>query len=179
MTNQIYIANLGKYVEGELVGGWFEFPVDMSEVAEEIGLNERYEEIAIHDYETVYPISIGEYDNIKSLNEKIEMLDNVDGLKELCEALTDSSEKYNVNGWGELLRSVLCDLGCDHDIVDDEYIEHHIANNASDWTRLKFFLADANINNDYHLLDGYGNIAELWYDDAWSVLKDAVNNFVN
>ena len=27
---QVYIANLGKYNEGELVGDWFSFPLDES-----------------------------------------------------------------------------------------------------------------------------------------------------
>lgn len=48
---RIYIANLGKYNEGELVGAWFTPPVDYDEMAERIGLNDRYEEYAIHDYE--------------------------------------------------------------------------------------------------------------------------------
>ena len=48
---RIYIANLGKYNEGELVGAWFTPPVDFEEVKERIGLNDEYEEYAIHDYE--------------------------------------------------------------------------------------------------------------------------------
>lgn len=48
---QVYIANLGKYNEGELVGAWFTFPIDFEEVKEKIGLNDEYEEYAIHDYE--------------------------------------------------------------------------------------------------------------------------------
>ena len=31
---RIYIANLGKYNEGELVGAWFTPPVDYDEMAE-------------------------------------------------------------------------------------------------------------------------------------------------
>ena len=34
---RIYIANLGKYNEGELVGAWFTPPVDYDEMAERIG----------------------------------------------------------------------------------------------------------------------------------------------
>ena len=45
---RIYIANLGKYNEGELVGAWFTPPVDYDEMAERIGLNDEYEEYAIH-----------------------------------------------------------------------------------------------------------------------------------
>ncbi len=48
---RVYIANLGKYNEGELVGAWFEPPIDFDEVKERIGLNDQYEEYAIHDYE--------------------------------------------------------------------------------------------------------------------------------
>ena len=36
---QVYIANLGKYNEGELVGDWFSFPLDEEVIAERIGLN--------------------------------------------------------------------------------------------------------------------------------------------
>ena len=35
---QVYIANLGKYNEGELVGDWFSFPLDEEVIAERIGL---------------------------------------------------------------------------------------------------------------------------------------------
>ena len=45
---QVYIANLGKYNEGELVGAWFTPPIDYDEMAERIGLNDEYEEYAIH-----------------------------------------------------------------------------------------------------------------------------------
>ena len=41
---RVYIANLGKYNEGYLVGDWFSFPIDEEEVAERIGLNSYYEE---------------------------------------------------------------------------------------------------------------------------------------
>lgn len=56
---RVYIANLGKYNEGELVSAWFTLPVDYDEMAGRIGLNNRYEEYAIHDYEL--PFEIDEY----------------------------------------------------------------------------------------------------------------------
>ena len=52
---QVYIANLGKYNEGELVGDWFSFPLDEEVIAERIGLNAEYEEYAIHDTDN-FPI---------------------------------------------------------------------------------------------------------------------------
>src|SRR4051812_33842011 len=67
MELQLYIANLGKYNEGFLVGEWFTLPVDFEEVAEQIGLNEVYEEYAIHDYEA--PFKISEHASLETLND--------------------------------------------------------------------------------------------------------------
>ena len=58
---RVYIANLGKYNEGELVGAWFEPPIDMDEVRERIGLNDQYEEYAIHDFELPFEIGVYAY----------------------------------------------------------------------------------------------------------------------
>ena len=64
---QVYIANLGKYNEGELVGDWFSFPLDEEVIAERIGLNAEYEEYAIHDTDN-FPMEISEYTSIEELN---------------------------------------------------------------------------------------------------------------
>ena len=53
----VYIANLGKYNEGYLVGAWFTFPIDEEDVKEKIGLNEQYEEYAIH-VPTTFPLRL-------------------------------------------------------------------------------------------------------------------------
>ena len=65
---QVYIANLGKYNEGELVGDWFSFPLDEEVIAERIGLNAEYEEYAIHDTDN-FPMEISEYTSIEELVE--------------------------------------------------------------------------------------------------------------
>ena len=96
---EVYIANLGKYNEGELVGDWFTFPIDFEEVKERIGLNERYEEYAIHDYE--FPIKLPEYISIDELNnmyEKIEELpshivDNLEDFVSYFGSLEDIDEE--------------------------------------------------------------------------------------
>jgi len=72
----VYIANLGKYNEGYLVGAWFTFPIDEEDVKEKIGLNEQYEEYAIHDTDN-FPIAIGEYISIEELNEMYEMIEEL------------------------------------------------------------------------------------------------------
>lgn len=73
---QVYIANLGKYNEGYLVGAWFSFPIDEEDVKEKIGLNENYEEYAIHDTDN-FPMEIGEYVSISELNQMYEMMEDL------------------------------------------------------------------------------------------------------
>ena len=93
---KIYIANLGKYNEGELVGKWVELPCeDLDEVLREIEVVDgtAYEEYAIHDYESdIEGLNIGEYDNIFSLNEIAEKLNELsDYDKNWLEAYLDAS----------------------------------------------------------------------------------------
>lgn len=80
---KVYIANLGKYNEGELVGKWLELPIDMSDEWEEFKQSiqidgEEYEEWAIHDYEAPEGIKIDENDNIEELNELAEQMEELD-----------------------------------------------------------------------------------------------------
>ena len=48
------------------------FPIDFEEVKEKIGLNDEYEEYAIHDYEL--PFTVDEYTSIGELNRLWEMV---------------------------------------------------------------------------------------------------------
>ena len=84
---RVYIANLGKYNEGELVGDWFSFPLDEEEIAERIGLSAEYEEYAIHDTDSI-PMDIPEYISIEELNNMYELMEELpepvfENLKEL------------------------------------------------------------------------------------------------
>lgn len=73
----LYIANLGKYNEGELEGGWISLPTEEETIREfldkVVGINKDYEEWAIHDYQGEL-IKPDEYDDIFELNEQAEKL---------------------------------------------------------------------------------------------------------
>ena len=76
----IYLTNLGKYNEGELIGEWVELPVSQEElqkVFERIGINEEYEEYFITDYECDF-YEVGEYENLDTLNEIAERIEELD-----------------------------------------------------------------------------------------------------
>lgn len=93
----VYIVNLGKYVEGKSVGAWFSLPVNEEAVRERIGLNEHYEEYAVHDYEL--PFDVDEYISISELNKEYEMFmeldeDIRDGAEALLKYYTNLKELY-------------------------------------------------------------------------------------
>lgn len=77
MEMKVYIVNLGKYNEGELVGAWFTPPVDFEDVRERIGLNHDYEEYAIHDYEL--PFDVDEYTSIEEINRLCALAEELEG----------------------------------------------------------------------------------------------------
>lgn len=91
----IYIANLGKYNEGQLVGKWLELPCSDEEIfntLKEIGINKEYEEYAIHDYEcSVEGMIVPEYASISMLNDLANELEDMEAYKiKLIEALLES-----------------------------------------------------------------------------------------
>lgn len=81
---RIYLTNLGKYNEGELVGKWVDLPCDdfAAELAK-IGVSNEpdesgryYEEYFITDYESdVHGLRVGEYDNLDELNDLAEAIE--------------------------------------------------------------------------------------------------------
>ena len=78
---KIFLTNLGKYNEGELVGKWLELPCDdITAELESIGVkaNSRYEEYFITDYENEVGYEVGEYESLEKLNELAEKLEDLD-----------------------------------------------------------------------------------------------------
>ena len=100
MMMNIYLTNLGKYNEGELVGEWVQLPIsneELQKVFERIGINEEYEEYFITDYECDF-YEIGEYENIDTLNEIAEKIDNLDEEQEQVVKVLMSECGYDLDG---------------------------------------------------------------------------------
>lgn len=94
---RIWIGNLGKYNEGYLVGEWVDLPCDdFDEVFERIGINERYEEIFIADFENDYGYNVGEYDSLTMLNDVAETLEGLSDYEcDVWEALHDDGFNHD------------------------------------------------------------------------------------
>lgn len=125
MTMKIYLTNLGKYNEGELIGEWVTLPIteeELEAVFERIGINEEYEEYFITDYETdVDGLKIGEYDNLEELNELAETLEDM------------SEEELEVVG-------VMLEDGCEFDeaIEKTENGDYRVYYNCNDMSDVAF-----------------------------------------
>ncbi len=97
----VYIANLGKYNEGELQGAWFTPPLNFDEVKEKIGLNDEYEEFAIHDYES--PIPVHEYTSLEEINNMANLFQEIPD--NLANAIDDMMNEW-FSSLEELVESI-------------------------------------------------------------------------
>jgi hypothetical protein len=80
-TISIYLMNLGKYTEGDIVGRWVQLPVeDWKPILDSIGINKQYEEWIIADSDA--PFKIEELDDIFELNEIAKEIKDFDRVKE-------------------------------------------------------------------------------------------------
>lgn len=78
---KVYLTNLGKYNEGCLIGEWLSLPTSEEEINKtlsNIGINEKYEEWFLTDWESDLGIEVGEYTNIFELNKKINEINDMD-----------------------------------------------------------------------------------------------------
>ena len=123
MTNttilRVFVTNLGKYNEGELVGEWLDLPAsdeEISELLERIGIDgEEYEEFFITDYESDLGITCGEYDDLDDLNDIAENVENLDEWeRDIVEALL---ENYDLEDALDKVDDVIVYCDCD-DMAD-------------------------------------------------------------
>lgn len=129
----VFITNLGRYNEGELVGEWLELPASVEEISESIsriGINEEYEEWFLTDWEvnSEIDIDIGEYSDIYTLNEIAEQISNLDEREKIAAAILLND--YGAD-WAEVLSI----------IENGDYI---LLENIKDYSYLGMALADEN-----------------------------------
>ena len=132
----VFITNLGKYNEGELVGEWVSLPCDdLDAVYERIGIGEEYEEAFITDFETDFNYSVGEYESIEDLNEYAEELEGTDAdlvaayLEAqggtLCDALDNAPDCIWYPGYTLLdVAYQLIDECCDLPEIAERYFDY-------------------------------------------------------
>ena len=137
---KVWVGNLGKYNEGNLVGRWIELPIDeddLEKVLESIGIdNEEYEEIFIADYDLPFDSSeFGEYTSIERLNDIAERYDCLsDDEKEVFNEISDEFKLdeafdiienedyviyYDCDNMGDVAEQYIDDIGLLSDVPSD------------------------------------------------------------
>lgn len=161
---KIYLTNLGKYNEGELVGEWVEFPASQEElekVFERIGINEEYEEYFITDYECdLY--EVGEYENIDKLNDIAERIKELDEegskvvkalIQKLDYTLDEAIDKVNS---GDYMIYNDCENMTDvaYQVVEECGYLENVPDNVARYFDYESFGRELGIVGNYMFLDG-------------------------
>ena len=158
MEFKVFITNLGKYNEGELVGKWIDLPcANIEDELAEIGVEpgSTYEEYFITDYDNSFNYEVGEYESLWDLNELADKLEHVDVdwltayMDETGESLEEAIDNYENNSAfyeGMTLREVA-----------EDFLEDISTKDLSEFARRYFdyeaFARDLNIEG-YHEVDG-------------------------
>lgn len=160
---KIYLTNLGRYNEGQLIGEWVELPVsqeELKEVFERIGINEEYEEYFITDYECDF-YQIGEYENLDTLNDiakRIEELDEEESkvvkslMSELGYTLDEAIDKVNS---GDYRIYYDCDSMTDiaYQVVEECGYLNNVPDNVARYFDYESFGRDLGLEGTYIFLD--------------------------
>lgn len=167
----IYLTNLGKYNEGELVGEWVQLPIsdeELQEVFKRIGINEKYEEYFITDYECDF-YEIGEYESISTLNEMAEKFDNLDEEQEQVVKVLMSECGYDLDDAIEKAESGDYRFYTDcndmtnvaYAVVEECGYLDNVPENVARYFDYEAFGRDLGIEGSFHFLDN-GDCLEIF-----------------
>ena len=142
---KVWVGNLGKYNEGDLVGRWIELPIDeddLEKVLESIGIdNEEYEEIFIADYDVPFDSKdLGEYTPLETLNEIAERYedfsdDEKEVFNEISSETSSLDEAFAIVENGNYIIYADCNSMTDlaYRYVEDAGLLENIPANVSDY----------------------------------------------
>lgn len=143
---KIWVGNLGKYNEGELVGDWFTLPHDVSDIMKTIGVADgtEYEEWEIFDWEGHSVVDINRYSNISELNNIAEELSSLSKRQfEVLSILVDQ---------GILSNKTLTDISISIDeVISERSIRIHDGVSSTEDIARKFALESDDIKEDHPL----------------------------
>lgn len=175
----VWIGNLGKYNEGELVGGWLKLPKTNEEInqflKEVVKLDEEYEEYMINDYATDLPLHIGEYENLKNLNLIATIAENVTEM-EAIEAYVDSQGEMTLEELANLMEQE-DDIGYYRFSSGNEYMssEEKMGYEMAESTGIIDTLRRMGIE-DFFDFESYGR---SWENGDITIMEDGYIDFGN
>ena len=161
---RIYLTNLGKYNEGQLVGKWVDLPVDddFESAFEEIGIGENYEEWFITDYENDFDYQVGEYDDIFKLNELAQDIEdyiddsNMPALLALLQYGNNLEDAINNVDDCIIYDNISDEVDLAHYIVDERVYLENVSETIAMYFDYAAFGRDLTIKNNYEFVEYNG-----------------------
>ena len=175
---RIYLTNLGKYNEGQLIGEWVELPCtdeELEAVKERIGISDEpdengtyYEEWFITDYETdIQGLKVGEYDYLDELNELAEELENLDeSQQQALKAFLEDGSAFDEALEGVQNNNFTIYSGCDDmedvamEVVEECGYLNGVPENVARYFDYEAFGRDLDLEGKYYNIDG--DMVEIW-----------------
>lgn len=169
---RIYLTNLGKYNEGQLIGEWVDLPCtddELEAVKKRIGISDEpdengnyYEEWFITDYESdIEGVTVGEYDNLDELNEFAEELDNLDiDQQQAIKAFLEDGSTFNEALEGVQDGNYRIYYGCDTmeevamEVVEECGMLENVPENVARYFNYEAFGRDLDLEGKYYNIDG-------------------------
>ena len=164
----IYLTNLGKYVEGSLIGEWIKLPVDkdkLQNVLDRIGIDGvQYEEYFISDYEALLGnLHISEYSSIQELNgladheyEKLAAILECESRMSIAEVLEIIDELDNF----DLLEDIDDDEALAAYYIDNGYIFYDVPDNIKTYLDLDRLGRDIRLDLANVCYSSYGAVVD-------------------
>ncbi len=176
---KIYLTNLGKYNEGELLGEWVKLPAteeELEAVFERIKISDEpdengnyYEEYFITDYETdIDGLKIGEYDNLEELNELAETLEGMDEnelevvgvmLEDGCEF--DEAIKKTENGDYRIYYDCSNMTDVAYEVIEESGFLNNVSDIVARYFDYEAYGRDLDIEGKFYMTDS-GNCIEIF-----------------
>lgn len=175
---RIFLTNLGKYNEGQLIGEWVELPCiddELEAVKKRIGISDEpdengicYEEWFITDYESdIQGITVGEYDDLDELNEFAEELDDLCiDQQQAIKAFLEDGNTFDEALEGAQNGNYRIYSGCDDmedvavEVVEECGYLNDVPENVSRYFDYEAFGRDLDLEGKYYYIDG--DMVEIW-----------------
>lgn len=173
MEVKIYLTNLAKYNEGELVGKWIELPLDetdlKNEIAEVLGNDEEY---FITDHEA--PFKIWEHDNPYAINKQVEEIQQLSAVdQEVLEIILKSDKVESIDEGLTIIHEGSCIIYRECSDMKDvvlQYIEMFGGFKEAMWCPGNYI----NVPDHYENISDMSNESIKKYFDIEQYIKDVV-----
>ena len=168
---KIYLTNLGKYNEGELVGLWLRLPCTDEELQTTlriIGIDAGYEEYFITDYECELGLQVSEHESLIVLNEVTTCISRLNHHERQVLQAVIELETSNISNMIDIIRN-LSDYTLHPNIQNNYALGHYRIHEVEEYNldsigKLSEYLDYEAYGRDYNVNSRGGFTSKGWLE---------------